>query len=297
MYGPRAAEAYAVKNGKGLAALCVITFQQEKGIKGPFSRRAIIYGGPLLCEGEEAACRELLSGIDEVLRRRAIYAEVRNFKDYRFLTPVYQQAGWEYLPYLDLQLPIEGKTAEEILAGMKYNRRREIRLSLENNAFCRPAETEAEASALYQILKNLYHKRVRVPLPEYRFFQQLYFSDIGKVLVVLHRGAVVGGVFCFFLEGRGIYTMYYCGIRNYHPRIFPTHLAVLGAIEFGLQNGLKRASLMGAGRRDEQYGVRRYKMGFGGELVEPGRFLKILNPLLFKVGKLGLALMQKTAVK
>jgi hypothetical protein len=34
-------------------------------------------------------------------------------------------------------------------------------------------------------------------------------------------------------------------------------------------------------------------MEYGGQLVEHGRYIKILNPLLYKIGKLGLKIIAK----
>jgi len=50
---------------------------------------------------------------------------------------------------------------------------------------------------------------------------------------------------------------------------------------------------MGAGKPETEYGVRKYKMGFGGELFEEGRFQKIMNPGLYKLGKFGISVLSK----
>jgi len=50
---------------------------------------------------------------------------------------------------------------------------------------------------------------------------------------------------------------------------------------------------MGAGKPNEEYGVRDYKSQFGGDLVAFGRYLKVLNPLLYRVGKVGLKILSK----
>ena len=49
---------------------------------------------------------------------------------------------------------------------------------------------------------------------------------------------------------------------------------------------------MGAGSSDEDYGVREFKSKFGGKLVNYGRFIKINNKLLYKIGKMGLKVIQ-----
>jgi lipid II:glycine glycyltransferase (peptidoglycan interpeptide bridge formation enzyme) len=227
------------------------------------------------------------------LRGKAIYFEVRNFHDFQFLRPAYEKSGWRYLPYLNVLLPLEGKSPREVLAGMKYNRRRELKLAQQYGAAGRLAQSEEEVRELYRILVELYRERVKVPLPQVDYFLSLYRSSTGKVFVVEHEQRLIGGAFCLCLEGQGIYTKYYCGIRDYHPKIISTHLAVWAAVEYGLQCGAKRLDFMGAGLKDREYGVRTYKMQFGGELVEHGRFVKMLDPWLYQIGKTGLSIMRK----
>ena len=50
---------------------------------------------------------------------------------------------------------------------------------------------------------------------------------------------------------------------------------------------------MGAGKPDENYGVREFKEKFGGELVEYGRFIRINNPLLYKLGTSALSILKQ----
>jgi len=50
---------------------------------------------------------------------------------------------------------------------------------------------------------------------------------------------------------------------------------------------------MGAGKPDEDYGVREFKSKFGGELVNYGRFIRINNPFYYKLGELGLKILYK----
>jgi len=77
-------------------------------------------------------------------------------------------------------------------------------------------------------------------------------------------------------------------MRNYHRRISPTHLSILAAMEFGLEKGIPKFDFMGAGKPGISYGVRDFKKQFGGEEVEHGRFIKVLNPFLYKLGKIGI---------
>ena len=289
----QSAKVFAIEKENNLKALCIVTIQKEKGIKGYFSRRAIIYGGPVLIDNDIDALKELLKLISDKLKHDVIYIETRNFNDYSFFHSAFSDQKWNFVPYLNFQVDLQNKTLEELLGKMKYNRKREIRISFEEGAKIDTATSVTEVKELYKILKNLYDTRVKLPLPELNYFEKLFQSTIGKVFLVKHNQNIIGGSFCFYYPGKAIYTLYYCGVRDYHKKIFPTHLAIVGAMEFGIKNNLKLLDLMGAGQPGQEYGVRNYKAEFGGAMVEHGRFIKICNPALYKLGKFGLSILKK----
>ena len=78
------AEVFAIESNKEILALVVITFHEEKGIKSLFSKRAIIYGGPLITDSSNSknAIDLLFLEINKKLKNKVIYGEIRNFNDY-----------------------------------------------------------------------------------------------------------------------------------------------------------------------------------------------------------------------
>jgi serine/alanine adding enzyme len=290
------AEVFAVEEVSDIRALCVVTIQNERGIKKFFSRRAIIYGGPIVTKEYIKEFEFLIQSICNNLKTRVIYIEVRNFFDYSQFNSLFSDAGWKYLPYLNISLGLKGKNLNDLLDSMKYNRRREIKLSLTEGAAYRVAENTFEVEKLYMILYELYFTKLKLPLPNINFFTKLFKSSIGKVFIVTHENKIIGGSFCLFSKMDKIYTLYYCGLRNYHKKIFPTHLAVLAAIDFGIENNLEYLDFMGAGIKGKEYGVRKYKQEFGGLMVENGRFLHISQPFLYHLSKTGLRIYKKIRI-
>ncbi len=278
---------FSCSESNQLKAICLVTIVKESGLKGFFSRRAIIYGGPLLSDHTEINT-QLLKYVVKELKNKVIYIEIRNFFDYSNQISTFTKTNWDFVPYLNVQLVLKDATSEQILSGMNSTRRRQIKQSLKEGASYCEASTEEEIKQLYEILKDLYNTRVKLPLPDLDYFINLFNSPVGKVFIVKHNNLLVGGAFCMYYENQSIYSLYYCGLRDYDKRVYPTHLALLGAIEFGINNKLKSIDFMGAGKPGEEYGVRVYKQGFGGELVEHGRFLKITKPFLFNLGKFAL---------
>jgi serine/alanine adding enzyme len=287
-------EVFVLSSNNSLKAMMVVMLMSEKGIKKYFSRRGIVFGGPLFTPDiMEKELQYFLEQISRSLRKKVIYLETRNFFDYSSFRQVFEKAGWSYEPYLNFQLNLKGVEKSALLSRFKYNRRREIKQSLTNGASYGLCENEKEISEIYNILSELYKTRVKLPLPSIDYFLGLYKHNLIKVFAVKHDEKIIGGSFCPFLPAKAIYTYYYCGLRDYHKRIFPTHLAVLAAMEYAIDNNIPVIDFMGAGKPDLDYGVRKYKSEFGGTLVEHGRFIKVLNPFLYNLGKLGLKILSK----
>ncbi len=280
------AQAIAVTNQGKLLALTVITFHKESGIKSYFSRRGIIYGGPLIDPENPKALKFLLQTIPEKITKLVIYIEIRNYFSYTDVKSIFLKKGWEYVPYLNVQLKVKGLNKDSLILVFKYNRRREIKQSLASGASFTNCANVEQLKEIYNILKDNYLKRVKLPLPKFEFFLEFFQCAKMKAFTVLHNGKIIGGAFCPVLDKRGLYTFYYCGLRNYHKRIFPTHLAILAAMEYCIKYDIPHFDFMGAGRPEIEYGVRQYKLEFGGELVEHGRFIRILNPFLYRLGNL-----------
>lgn len=287
------AEVFAVENDKNYLVLILVVILREKGIKGYFSRRGIIYGGPLLSTKDDSALQFILHNISKALRNRVIYLETRNFFNYEKYKSTFLEENWSYTRYLNFQINVKDKNIDDALSQMKYNRRREIKLSIANGASYRVAESIKEVEEVYLILKQLFKERVKLPIPDWDFFRSLYFSETGKVFVVLYEGKIIAGSFCMLLPERNIYTWDYCGFREIEKKIYPTSLAVFAVIDYAVNNNITLIDMMGAGKPDIKYGVRDYKSQFGGDLVEHGRFLRIVNPQLYYIGKYALKLLSK----
>ncbi len=287
------ADVFAIEENEEYKSLIVVTIQKEKGVKSFFSRRGIVYGGPLFLEEEALYLEALLNEVKGHFKNQIIYLEVRNHYDYSSVATTFNKSGYEYNEHLNVQLKIKNLNFEDVLSGMKYNRRREIKQSYKEGAITRLATDEKEVRELYDILRDLYLNRVKLPLNPYSFFLNLFKEDIGKVFVVVHNDKVIGGAFSLYYKNMSINTLYYAGLRDYHKKIFSTHLAIIEVIKFAIENKLTMVDFMGAGKPGVDYGVRNYKLQFGGDLVEYGRFDIIFKPLLYKLGIFGLRILSK----
>lgn len=286
----KSATVLALAESGRLISLVVVTFHNEFGLKAFFSRRGIIYGGPLISNNDTKSLDLLLQQLNIIIKSKTIYSEIRNFSDCNNFKPFFEKRGWEYVPHHNIRIDLSSHDKYSLLNKFQYNRRREIRLSLENGASYLLCNNDDQVREVYKVLKQNYHDRVKLPLPGVDFFLRYFHTDALKIFAVVHNNEIIGGSFCPVIENRCLFTFYYCGFRDYHKKIFPTHLAILAAMEYCIDKKIPHFDFMGAGKPGVEYGVRKYKMEFGGELVEYGRFMKINKHLLYKIGELGIKL-------
>ena len=76
-------------------------------------------------------------------------------------------------------------------------------------------------------------------------------------------------------------------------KIYPFGNMTWAAIKYAKDNAIDRFDFMGAGKPDEEYGVREFKSKFGGVLVEHGRFVAVNRLFLYRTGKFGLKIIKK----
>ncbi len=277
------AEAYAVEKNNELLALCVIVLQKEAGIKSYFSRRGIIYGGPLIKENDSNALDTLLKKLNIDMKTKVIYVETRNSDSYSYYKDTFQKNGWTYQPELNFHL--DCSTEEIAWKNFNTSRKRQIRKALKNGVIVEPAADITEVGEFYELLKELYANKIKKPLPSAEFFIRLYKTDLAKFLLVKLNGRIIGGITAPLLD-KTIFELNICGLDQEFKDAYPSVMATFAAIEYGYKNGFRKFDFMGAGSPDEDYGVREFKSKFGGTQVENGRFIKVFNPALYNLGKL-----------
>lgn len=283
-------EAIAISENSSVRALAVITIQKENGIKGYFSRRGIIYGGPLL-DINKNVNELLLKNIITKSKRSAIYIESRNLSDYDAHKEIFLKYGFSFVPWLNFQL--NTTDLHMISSKMSSSRLRQIKKALRNNVTWREARNISEVDLFYSILSDLYKTKVVKPLPSLEFFRNFYETRLGKYLLVFYKDKIIGGIMCPILDQRTIYEFYVCGLDEEYKEQYPSVMATWAAIDYSCNNYIRVFDFMGAGQPGDNYGVREFKSRFGGTVVEFGRFLKINNPLLYKIGKFGLQMSKK----
>lgn len=257
------------------------TTQEKCKLKQYFTARTIVVGGPLLDENISESALAMLLQIVKKQQGEAIYIETRNLHDYSRWRTVFEANDFAYQPHLNIQVACNANHT------MSEQRQRQVKKAIKNGAEICEASSEQEIRDWYQILRQLYRQKVRTPLWSEAFFLQFYRSGVGKYLLVKYEGKVIGGMMCPVFAEKAIYEWYVCGLDEEYKEQYPSVMTTYAAIEYAKQKGIPMFDFMGAGVPDKPYGVRDFKMEFGGEQVEHGRYVCVQKPILYRIGKWG----------
>lgn len=264
---------------------------ENNSLKQFLTRRAIIIGGPLLDKNiSDEALKILLLAVKRLLKD-VIYIETRNFNDYTQWKSIFEQCGFQYQPHLNFH--VDTTSVEIAQSNIGKHRWKYIRLSMRDGATIVENPTIDQVRECYELLKELYITRVKTPLFSWDFFEKLYYQPNAKYLLVELEGKIIGGTVCVCLPGKALYEWFVCGNDHYRKGIRPSSVATWYGMQYAAEHGCPLFDLMGAGKPDEEYGVRDFKAEFGGKLVEHGRYLCVRKPLLYQIGKLGVKFLKK----
>lgn len=266
-----------------VGVVCGYVVAEGNSLKRFFSERAIVPGGILLdvAISSEAICA-LLNAVKKTMSRQVIYLEIRNYNDFSVYRSTFESTGFSYMPHLNYQIEISDVATA--LAALSDSKKRQLKTSQKAGVEWVETSNRHDVSAFYDKLKYLYDSKLKIPLFPLEFFEKLVELPTGKLLVVKHKGEIVGGMACVGLQGNTLYEWFVCGEETNEKNVYASIVATWSGIEYAARNNFKRFDFMGAGKPDKNYGVREFKSKFGGELVEHGRFLYICKPLLYSIG-------------
>jgi len=281
----------AMENDDIVGSLLAVIMKEGTGLKGYFSRRCIIWGAPLAKDQNSAIHSSIFKKLNEIVSKKSIYSEIRNFSDQSVQKELLQQIGFRFNEHLNYIVKIS--SLEEAWTKLSDSKKRQIKKSIKNGASIIEAEKLDQIESFYKILATLYREKVKKPLPSFELFEKFFRCDeLGKYFLIAYQDKIIGGIMCPIYQDT-IYEWFVCGLDGEFQNIYPSVLATWAPIEYAAKHGLKYFDFMGAGKPDEDYGVREFKSKFGGELVNYGRFVRINNPLLYNIGKIGLKIWGK----
>lgn len=280
----------AFEDGQVKGLLLALLIREGNGLLSVMSQRCVVYGGPMVEDDDAVVIDELLKQLNNTVKRRALFTQFRNFREWpAAVHEVFSANGFilrdrlNSLVGLQQCFPVE----QQFSAG----RRRQLRKALQAGVVVREANSLTEVEQLYVMLDGLYRQKVKKPLPDLlffkRFYEQLVPQGAGVVLLVWFNEQLIGGIVSPITPAYSISEWYVCGLDQEYPGCYPSVVATWAAMDYGQKRGLQYFDFMGLGRPDVPYGVRDFKLRFGGSQENFGRYARRNKKVLYILAELG----------
>jgi CelD/BcsL family acetyltransferase involved in cellulose biosynthesis len=277
-------------SGKPLALLLPVEITLMNGLLRPFTTRAVVYGSVLCAPGSEGrrALDALLQAYAAGAPRSVLFTELRNVSDMSAAQPVLKACGFAHEDHLNYLIDLH-RAPEAVLQSFGRRTRKKIRRGLRRGDVRIEAVDNREGVSLcYRLLRKSY-AAARVPLADRALFEAafeiLYPRGMIKLLLARIGDAYVA------TSAELIYkdTIYgwYSGVDRDFSSYVPNELLMWYILRWGAENDYRVYDFGGAGKPEEEYGVRDFKAKFGGELVCYGRNLRVHAPVRLAAGKAG----------
>ncbi|MBN2863650.1 MAG: GNAT family N-acetyltransferase [Bacteroidales bacterium] len=278
-----------------MVAIMQVVVQKE--FTGPAAlptSRAIITGGPLLETECQETCNILLKEYKKMIKDKAVYTQVRNCYSQEGLKECFEQNGYSYKEHLNIILDL--RIGQEALwEKFSRSRKKGIRKAL-NGSFSFEFSQDLESIKKFFILLKVTYRKIRLPFPE-----EEHFFNISRELqpenymIFIIRKDNQPVVSLFTLIFKKTMYAYYMGSVNDGSTMKekPVDLLFWEVFKWAIARGIEYFDWMGAGSPGKDYGVRDFKLEYGGELQNFGRFEMIHMPLLYNFSKTGLKIWRK----
>jgi len=292
-YEPIFLAAVDEKTDEVLSLLLSVRIRVSEKLPDRFSSRAVIYGGILHKDDAPDSLKELLKAYDEMAKSKGLFTEVRNLNETSNIRQTLEQQGYKYEEHLNYLIDLQ-KPPDEIFGSFSENRKRNIKKAIKKGVDVEVITKEKEISIFYEILRETY-SRIKVPLPDISLFQAMFdeleSQGMLKLLLAKWNNSYICAVTLFVYKKTIFY--WYAGTKNNFFSLSPNELLVWYAIKWGAENGYHTFDFGGAGKPNEEYGVREFKKRFGGRLVNYGRYYKLYHPFALKISKIGYSLYRR----
>lgn len=265
------------------------------GFLGFFSTRALIFGAPLIKDERFELLKLCISTYNKLIKDKAIYTEIRNLwqlseKERK----IFLENGYRFSDHLNI---IQNLTIGEnaLWVGFSKSRKKGINKALNNDCqFC-VLNIDDSISVFYQYLNKTY-KRIKLPFPDEEHFKSIV-KNIGyngcKIFAIKRNNEIITILFVLIFK-KTIYGYCMGSTDNLEMmKLKANDLLFWEVFKWAIDNKLNYFDWLGAGNPKRDYGVRDFKLQYGGKLQNFGRYNKIHKPILMKISLIGLFFWKK----
>lgn len=236
--------------------------------------RSIITGGPLARNNDPAIIQALMEAYKKQLPCKTIYSEIRP------IYPMNEMPGWKRVGHYNLVMRLE-KTEVELFEQMHKERRRNVNQAIKAGLTFKELTTAEEIKQVVALIEKIYRQK-HVPIG--------YLNMFDKVQGILKDYAHFFG--CYTAEGQMIAGQvwlcygtlvyaWFAGSDEDYFKLRPNDFTMWNVIRWVREKGYKEFDFGGGGEPGKPYGVRDYKLKYGCEMYDYGRYMLTHRPVTY----------------
>lgn len=282
--------------GSILALLLPVQITLMGGLLHRFTARSVAYGSVLCTPGPEGqdGLELLLRAYTEEGDGGSLFTELRNLSDMEATQPVLQAHGFVYEDHLNYLIDLD-RPVEMVFQSIKSRTRKQIRRGLrQGDVEIEEITDKTRIPILYELLQKTY-AHAQIPLADRSLFESAFDVLYPKRMIrftLARIGHAYAGASVELLFKDTVYGWYGAVDREY-ARYNPSEMLTWHILEWSVQNGYRVYDFGGAGKPDEEYGVRDFKAKFQGELVCYGRNTRVHSKMRSRLSAIGYQLYRR----
>jgi lipid II:glycine glycyltransferase (peptidoglycan interpeptide bridge formation enzyme) len=272
------------ENNKIVGCLMSVIQRDYRSYMGEMTARSIVMGGPLAIDNNSEILDLLLKVYTGIISKKAIYSQFRNlFTMNNYVIP-FVKNGYRFVEHLDILIDLE-KSKKELEEQLHKERVRNIAKAVKEGLTFKVLDEDDDIRDVIILLKKTYD-RVRLPFA----YEKLFFNSKSilneqvKFFGAYFEDKMIAGQvrLCY----KDTVYAWYSGSDSIYFQKRPNDFLLWNVILWSKENNYKVFDFGGAGKPNIPYGVRDYKLKFGGELVNYGRYEKEHKKVLMLLGRI-----------
>lgn len=280
-----------MEDGRVLGVLLAAFMWNGNAVSKLFTARSIINGGPLALDDDETVLKLLLRGYRKALPLCTIYSEIRPVFCMDSMGCILKGEGFIRKGHYSLILCLK-QNLDGLFDAMHKKRKREIKKSIEFGLEFKELQTQEEKRQAVELIKQTY-RRKNVPLAYSDVLTQLndYLGDYVRYFGAYIEDRIIASKIdlCF----NYVVYAWFAGSDEKFFSYYPNDFLMWGLIKWAKKNGFEYLDFGGGGEPGVPYGVRDYKLQYGCQIFDYGRYQYFHRPLMYKIGEFGANLIMK----
>lgn len=284
-------------DGYTLALLLPVQIFLMGGLMQYVTTRSIVYGSALWEQGDEGekALALLLKSYAHDVDGLPLFTELRNLWDINaVLAPVFREQNFIYEEHLNYLIDLD-RSFDEVFLAFRAGTQKKIRRGLSRGDIVVEEVKEREqVGGCYDLLSKTY-QNAQVPLADRSLFEAA-FDVLHPKGMIRFTQARIGESFAAAsveLLYKDVVYGWYGGMDRTYSSYVPNELLMWNILQWGVEKGYRVYDFGGAGKPDQEYGVRDFKAKFGGALVNFGRYTCVHSPFLLHISTVGYNIVRK----